>query len=311
MWFEPEELAAASRVELGEGPGAGVEPGGEGLLCRAPRSQQLLGAVSGPGVCLAALPGWPSAGAAGQGLGPALAQLVGELRPGDVVVVGGAARGVGRTSLLAQLSDGLALRQIPGQAQTPVVCVTEETPALWRARSLARWSGLDARVFVDPGQARREPELAARVAAFAQSAWAELDRRQRFVDARAFAGPDARAELLAALRRWRAELAPDAAHAVWPVVVVDPLEQLEGGPADALAELAELASDEGLIVLASCDEPRPEHTRRLDRHAGVRLRATPIASDGLELELCHRRLGPGGCVGLRWDRASGRIEPSA
>ena len=60
------------------------------------------------------------------------------------------------------------------------------------------------------------------------------------------------------------------------------------------------------IVLASCDEPEPDDARRLDRHAHARLRVSG-SSKALELELCHRRLGPTGSVRLRWDRASGRI----
>jgi hypothetical protein len=61
-----------------------------------------------------------------------------------------------------------------------------------------------------------------------------------------------------------------------------------------------------LLVIASCDDPEPAQARRLDRHARARLRVSG-SSKALELELCHRRVGPTGSVRLRWDRASGRI----
>lgn len=271
VWFEADALAAASHVDLGvasRGHIAGLE--------------QLREVMRQPGLSLASLPGWPDAGVHGQGLGPALAELIGELRAGDVVLFGGRGRHVGRTSLLAQLADGLAL------GGTPVTCIVEHAPLHWRARSLARFAGVDARVFLDPGWTRREAEAGEWLDRFAASAWGELDRRQRFVSAAAWMDID-----------WRAG---DGGE-VWPVVIVDPLEQLEQG--GGLEALARLAAAHGLIVLASHDAR--DETRAIDRYVHARLQVSVAGDGGLEVALEHRRLGPRGSVRLCWDRASGRI----
>jgi hypothetical protein len=309
VWFEPEALAAASRVELGT-PGSGRGRGDQDSLGQVSALEQLHRVMTTPGVSLAELSSWPTSPPdldpdAGPALGTALGELLGELRTGDVMLVCGRGRGVGRTSLLAQLGDALALRTDPARPQTPVLCVVEGPAMFWRARSLARWSGLDVRRFLEAGA----PDAAEQMQAFRASAWAELDRRQRFVDAAWLREPGRLGELAGALGGWRAELASTHAHEVWPVLLIDPLEQLVTASIDApeiLAELERLAGAQGFIVIASCDDPDPADARRLDRHARARLRVSSSAK-ALEIELCHRRLGPTGSVRLRWDRASGRI----
>jgi hypothetical protein len=310
VWFEPEALAAASRVELGltVGNRASLEAD---VLGQVSALEQLRAVMVTPGISLAELPSWPRAEPldpdVGPALGPALAELLGELRPGDAIVFGGRGRGVGRTSLLAQLGDALALRATAGGPSSPVVCVVEGPAVSFRARSLARWSGLDVRRFLDASP--RAADAAAQMQAFCASEWALLDRRQRFVEAASLREPARRRELLGAIGRWRAELVTEHGHAVWPVLLIDPLEQLVAAgtsAAEVLAELERLAEELGRIVLASCDEPEPADARRLDRHARARLRVSGN-SKTMEIELCHARLGPSGSVRLRRDRASGRI----
>jgi hypothetical protein len=290
VWFEADQLAASSTVDLRP-----VDP-----LARAPNLEALATAIASPGISLATLPGWPDAGATGQGLGAIADELIGELRPGDLVVVCASQRGVGRTSLLAQLGDGLAL------AGSSVVFVGADAPKLWRARTLARFFGVDARIFVDANEARREPNFAAMLAAFAAGPWAAIDSRQRFVSADMFGDPARRAGVIASLRRWQHELGEGAS-----VVIVDPVEHL-GELSPTLAELAVLAAAEGLIILASCDlaQPDPAAARAIDSSASVRLRAAAEDEHTLALELCHRRLGPRGRGLLRWHRPSGRFDGS-
>jgi hypothetical protein len=310
VWFEPDALAAASRVELGstgaERSNLDVDPlGVVGAL------EQLHAAMASPGISLAELPGWPMTERGepdvGPALGPALAELLGPLRAGDLILFGGRGRGVGRTSLLAQLGDALALRADVEAPRSPVVCVVEGPPVVWRARSVARWSGLDARRFLEAGA----HDAAAQVQAFRASDWIDLDQNQRFLDAVRLRDSAQRRELVGAIGGWRTQLAQSAADTreVWPILLIDPLEQLvEPGAdlAEILADLERLAGEHGLIVLASCDEPEPADARRLDRHASARVRVSG-SSKALELELCHRRLGPTASVRLRWDRPSGRI----
>jgi hypothetical protein len=296
VWFDAELLAAASSRDLG----ADLE---HDHLGHAPTFEALLDALDDPGISLAQLPGWPGAGQNGQGLGPLADQWVGSLGPGDLVRLGGSGPGVGRTSLLAQLGDGLALADEPGRPSTPVVFVSADPPRIWRARSLARWFGLDARVFFDPHQARTEPRLPTLVSDFARGPWADLDVRQRFVDLDAFA-PKHRTTTVMAIRRFAHSIA-ERGDQPWPIVIVDSIASVA-----ALTELAELAVAEGWIVLVSGEfDDDPARARAVDRHTSVGLRISPIDDRSVALESCHRRLGPRGVVRLVWDRASGRFSP--
>lgn len=307
VWFEPDALAAASRVVLGVTADGRSSLEGD-RLGQVSALEQLRAVMASPGISLSELSSWPTAEPPGPdigpALGPALAELLGELRAGDLILFGGRGRGVGRTSLLAQLGDALALRTDPAGPRTPVLCVIEGPAVFWRARSLARWSGLDARRFLAAGA----PDAEAQMQAFGASDWVELDRRQRFVDAARLRDPAQRRELVGAIASWR-EIFATHGQEVWPVLLIDPLEQLvaadESLP-EILAELERLAGEQGFLVIASCDEPEPADARRLDRHARARLRVSG-SSKALEIELCHCRLGPNGSVRLRWDRASGRI----
>ena len=301
VWFEAEELARASTVELA--PEAAADAGGvQGLLKPGPSVGELLEQLAGPSLSLVALPGWPGADSYGQGLGEA-AKLLGELRPGQLVLWSGARRGSGRSTLLAQLADGLALRSEPEQPLTPVLCISDRPARVWRARSLARWSGLELEAFVDPGRARQHAGLREQLDRFVDGTWAALESRQRFADPSGFSTEPAL--LLDELRGWRAGL---GAERVWPVVIVDPLEALEDR-ADSLAmldSLVTLARDEQLIVLASCDAPNPARSRQLDRrsHARFELR---LEGDRLSLELLHSPLGRRGRASLRFDGRCGRV----
>lgn len=305
VWFEAEELARASTVELELGTAVEAERG-RGLLQPAPEVEELLDGLAGPSLSLASLPGWPDAEACGQGLGEA-ASLLGELRPGQLVLWTSARRGSGRSTLLAQLADGLALREGPEQPLTPVLCISDRPAWVWRARSLARWSGLELETFVDPGRARQHAGLRERLDHFANGERSALADRQRFVDLGRFASEPE--PVLDALRRWRAAFGD---RIVWPVVVVDPLEAVEGR-GDRLAmldALVTLAQHEQLIVLASCDAPPSSDARELDRRAHARF-DLQLEGDHLQLELLHSPLGRRGRARLRFDGRCGRVSPAS
>ena len=331
VWFEPAALAAASSVVLGE-PVQAVEPGRSASLLPAPSSTDLVEGLASPGLCLSRLPGWPEAPSSGAGLGSHFAALLGELRPGDVVVWTGRGRGAGRTSLLAQLADGLALRdqigaeRAPARPPSPVVWIGDQRADAIRARSLARYSGLALSTFLDPGHARRHggaSGLASVVEAYEREGWTGLAARQRFIasdDAGLFG--DAEPDWLEDLGRWRASLGEQLeveGAGVWPVLILDPLESLLGperAPDEAARSLANLAERAESIVFASCDAfEDPSSTRAFDRHVHARVRLTPIAAapganPRLGLELCHGRLGQLGRVELEWWPKSGRLVAS-
>jgi len=299
VWFDPEALAAASAIEIGS---HALEIDS---LRSAPDLDRFALGLASPGLSLGSLPGWPGSGPSGQGWGPRLDAWIGPIRPGFVGLIGAGQRGAGRTSWLAQLADGLALRESESLL-TPVVCVIEEQPAIWRARSLGRWTGLDPRIFLGRSDLAGADEAASALAQWQArptesqarpSEWRALDQRQRFATPEQLDDPS---ELLAAIERWRIELARLGHASVWPVLVIDALDDRS-----RVAALAQLAARHDLIVLASLDDL--EIGRAEDRHVDMRLRLHPH-EDALEIELAYQRLGPRARLRIAWDRSSGRFD---
>jgi hypothetical protein len=285
VWFDPDALAIASAIEIGS---HALEIA---VLRSGPDPDRLAAAIAAPGLSLARMPGWPGAGPSGQGWGSRLDALIGPIRPGFVGLIGAERRGAGRTSWLAQIADGLALRE--GEVLTPVICMVEDQPRIWRARSLGRWAGIDPRSFLGRG----DPESTRAGLAALSGEWRALADRQRFATLEQLDDPD---DLLLAIERWRSELAELGGAAIWPVLVIDALDSL-----DRLAALAELAERHGLIVLASADDSAIGRVH--DRHLDLRLRLHPD-EHALEIELAHVRLGPRARVRVGWDRGCGRFE---
>lgn len=289
MWFDGDQLAAASTIEIGPSAIPTTIPATRVLeiagLQIAPHVERL--AEQAPGVSLVSLPGWPGAGASGQGLGHALGTAIGTLHAGSTVVIGGS-RGSGRTSLLAQLVDGLALAE--AAPAHPILLLGDDPPRLWRARSLARFADVDARACL-AGALPRE-----RLVAFTD-AWAALDHHQRFA-------PLARLDRVEALLD---ELLGVAARTpVCPILVVDALAADEARA--ELAGLARLGRERAAIVLIAADDEG--FSRREDRHLDLRLRLRPDAARGrVAVELVHRRVGPRETFALAWSPASGRFSP--
>lgn len=283
-------LAAASTIEIGS---HALEID---LLRSGPASDQIAAEIAAPGLSLARLPGWPGSGPSGQGWGPRLDALIGPIRPGFVGLIGAERRGAGRTSWLAQLADGLALRDSDDRL-TPVICMIEDEPRIWRARSLGRWAGVDPRVFLGrAGQSGLDDAARAGLAAL-DGEWRALADRQRFSTPEQLDDPG---DLLAAIERWRVSLATASGAEVWPVLVIDTLDSLT-----RIASLASLADRHGLIVFASADDATIG--RAEDRHLDLRLRLHPNPA-GLELELAHVRIGARARVQVGWDRGCGRFD---
>ena len=117
-------------------------------------------------ISLAQLPSWPvilNEGGrdadrwAGHGWGDALDQMIGGgVEPGEMIGIGASSAGAGKTALVMQLADGLALRSVEiaegkitcpacpgwGRALTPIVMLSEMHPRQLTRRSLARWLGI-------------------------------------------------------------------------------------------------------------------------------------------------------------------------
>ncbi|EDM74340.1 hypothetical protein PPSIR1_11953 [Plesiocystis pacifica SIR-1] len=239
-------------------------------------------------VDLSALPGWPGSGPSGHGWGAELGGLVGSLAAGDLVLVTAAQRGAGRTSLVAQLGDGLAL------AGCLVILAVDEAPMTWRRRSLARWLGCDSQGALPEGADT--------------AGWAGVGARQCFLALEALALEPS--ELAATVTRRRQRCGASEGPAV---LVVDALESVPGFEAEAapvLERLAQLAAQLDALVLATSDGPGADSlrlSRAMDRHLAARLELSPAGPDSLEVSVAHRRLGPRGRVRLRWEPRCGRL----
>lgn len=295
MWFEAEALAEASRVELLD-PAQRSERGDrasseDALLRPGPGLDQLRASLAERvAVDLSALPGWPGSGPSGHGWGAELGGLVGSLAAGDLVLLTAAQRGAGRTSLVAQLGDGLAL------AGCPVILAVDEAPMTWRRRSLARWLGCDSQGALPEGADT--------------AGWANVGARQCFLALEALALEPS--ELAATVTRWRRR---SGASEGPTVLVVDALESVPGFEAEAeaapvLERLAQLAAQLDALVLATSDGPGADSlrlSRAMDRHLAARLELSPAGPDSLEVSVAHRRLGPRGRARLRWEPRCGRL----
>ena len=235
------------------------------------------------------LPSWPNdpgppggaEAAHGHGWGRNLDRLLGGgFCPGYVLAVVASRAKAGKTSFLAQLADGLALRtasivdpeafgaEPPAGPLSPVLWLSEMGAAPLAWRTLARWTGTASHLFRAGAVTRRtQGEESAR--AIFDGARSALDNgplavARRYVrhlraDHR---GKDLLADARAVVDAWRGELArahPD--REVWPVVVVDPIQRWQdhaaGSEVSALNELVEtLQSDaerDGWIVLLTSD----------------------------------------------------------
>jgi len=240
-------------------------------------------------VALGHLPPWPCAQreivpAYGHGWGDHLGGdvLGGGLRPGEMMALGAASAGAGKTAFLMQLADGLALRNEQvlreekrwGAALTPVLLASEMGIDALSWRSLARWTGSPAYHF----RAGRNPRTNDDTRRLESSeAWAaaeaalegEFGRARdfmRLLDARQAgeaAATDAKT-LLALVRSvvgpWRDELAHEhPGREIVPIVIVDPLQRYQSGQDDvrdlnALArELCAAAVENKWIVLVTSD----------------------------------------------------------
>lgn len=214
---------------------------------------------------------------AGHGWGRDLDDVLGGgVLPGYMLAVGAASAGSGKTAWVMQIADGLALRtaavvrdRTPAPL-TPVLVLSEMPVQALAWRTLARWTGWDARMFRAGRDAAGEMYDAAKAEqAFdaARKALAAGPLAESWGYMRVFRGGSG--ELVKALERdvlrWRDALKPVAAgREVWPVLVVDPVQRWLSADLDEVAglnELAEglraLADTAGVVVLATSDTNKP------------------------------------------------------
>jgi uncharacterized protein YlaN (UPF0358 family) len=195
---------------------------------------------------------------------------------GDVVVVGAASAGAGKTAFLMQLADGFALRSARLREDkdnnaplTPVLLVSEMSEKVLARRSLGRMTFTSARYFragETAKQLRAGRELqyvkdayekARRVFDNDFTAMCSLQRQARLSD---FAGGPLVERLQRLLQLWQKELIKEHKRPVWPVVVLDSIQHYQDarkGELEALNELskalAAAAVKEGWVLLLTSE----------------------------------------------------------
>lgn len=205
----------------------------------------------------------------GHGMGKPFSKAMGDgLRPGEMIAIGAAAAGAGKTAWLMQLVDGLALRNERvlageeatwGKVLTPVLVASEMSIEALTWRSLARWTGHPSTIFRGGKTLRESPRTkseasqawAAARAALASSASLGASRTWlRLVNAThvgaLLAGKEGNPralvfELERIVEAWRDQLAKKhPSREVVPIVVLDPTQRYQGGD-DAVEALNELS----------------------------------------------------------------------
>lgn len=227
-------------------------------------------------VSLARLPGWPGdTSDAGHGWGLPLNEVLGGgICPGYMLAVGAAGAGMGKTAWIMQVADGLALRTAElvdkgGNAPlTPVLILSEMGVQALTWRTLARWTGHNARVF-RAGHSADDPEERDAVRRhFEEAADAlsgPLGKARAYMRALRLPAGDVVRDIARDVTRWKEELTRQAdGREVWPVVVVDPIQRWQREELDevqglnVLAEgLRALADDRGAVVFLTSDTNKP------------------------------------------------------
>lgn len=216
-------------------------------------------------VSLAQLPGWAPDGREppaffgsatapdGHGLGAHFSQAIGHgLRPGEMLAIGAASAGAGKTAFLMQLVDGLALRNVDasdgrndwGSVLTPVLVASEMGIDALTWRSLARWTGHPSSIFRGGRTVLRTDKRATNAWSAARSAlspssplglsrqWLRLVNPKNVgaLLSKEGGGPQAFVfELERIVETWRERLAKETGKDVVPIVVLDPLQRYQGG----------------------------------------------------------------------------------
>jgi hypothetical protein len=233
---------------------------------------------------------------AGYGLGSHLNDtLGGGLGRGEMVVIGAAGPGAGKTYLVGQLCEGLALRsaammRAPGEwgewcrTLTPVCSLSEMAPERQRSRAISRYTGLDNNVFrqgrhwngfvIQDGKSVslthvKAQDLANHVMR-PGAALAEISDWMRFIPLNSGSEPRAVIEdvkrRVGAMVRWlKAKNIPDGLDII-PVIFIDPLQRCLGtedelrGLNTLIEHLADVAKAEGFAVVSTSDTNKDSST---------------------------------------------------
>jgi hypothetical protein len=225
-------------------------------------------------VSMAALPGPPSAGQVGYGMGPDLNRIIGGgVCRGQLIAVGASRAGAGKTSLVMQWMDGLALATAAAVASDdqhtlcPQLIVSEMGVPELTWRSLGNYTGYGSRVFRAGASQSvgREDAKGTRNAAFAAGAealTADLGLSRSFQHAIRVGGKRGEGLLtfMAIVARGvRNRLQEQYQREVQLFVLIDPVQRWLGAGRAVEAQdgfierLAELTQEEGWVTFVTSD----------------------------------------------------------
>lgn len=239
--------------------------------------------AEGSSISVSSLPSWPGPlppadpmmlqvqGAdgrerAGHGWGDAMQAALEGLCPGEIVAVGAASEGAGKTAFVMQLADGLAMRSAAivetgsDDTLTPVFVVSELSPKLLSWRSLGRWIGCHVGVFRKGEDANRNDWDRAR-AAMRSGLLAEGRKWMTPIPIAHDATPAALLEQVSKVVR-----AKSAGHRkVHPIVIIDPI-RISGGGSEIeslntmVTALRARVNDEGWTAIVTSDTNKVSST---------------------------------------------------
>jgi hypothetical protein len=200
----------------------------------------------------------------GHGLGEALDEITGGgIAPGSLVGIGAAGTGVGKTALLMQALDGLALRSAVAADDpdatvplTPTTIISEMAEDDLEVRTLGRLLGIPGTILAAGRSARRWHPHAWVQAQYDHAAalmqpggtFARITAWQRYLRTGRLAGPSLLAAAETEIAAWADDLArANPGREIVPVLAVDPIDAilpLDGrSPVETLGEMAALLDE--------------------------------------------------------------------
>lgn len=248
-------------------------------------------------VSIANLPSWPNQHenhTHGHGWGGPLNKLLGGgLLPGYLLAVGAWNAGGGKTALVMQLADGLALRTYkiikgqnavqqelgakppPKEPLTPVLILSEMPAEALAWRTLGRWTGCDNNIFRAGDSAAEihgEETVNNALKAGEEALGGDLGKSRDYIcyydNVNCLAGKPLVDDVAAAIEAWRKQL--QIAHPerdIWPVLVMDPIQRWQQSgvnETEALNELVEALQvttrREKFITIATSDTNKASAT---------------------------------------------------
>lgn len=316
QWFEPEDLARRTRVELREERG----------LLRSLEADDHPSTEPVSGLRLGTLPGWPGAGPFGAGLGPEADEILGPIRNGDILMIDADRLGVS-DALVLQLLEAILRGSTHDRGDSVVgtyqgVVLHGEGGADLSLRRRARWGDV-ALDKIREGAGTRDPQDGCE-----DTSWSS---QLSHVPPGVMYGDELMEQLVRDVERWTPSVAGDPAQVVVGLTGLAVWERYQDSgriPDEEesawLMQLLRTARGRGWVVIAAIRSARGAATFRRACDEGL-VRATlsietlmselqpatgeSAAGESVTVVVRDQRDGaaPRRLSGFRWDWRHGRM----